>query len=464
MVLRLYNTLLRKKEVFKPIKNRHVGMYTCGPTLYDYPHIGNYRAYIAADLLKRYLKYKGFKIKHVMNLTDVDDKTIRDSQKQKVSLKKFTKKYEKAFMEDIDILNIEKADIFPKATEHIKDMVDVIKILLDKGIAYKGEDGSIYYSVSKFKGYGKLAHIKVKELKAGARIKQDEYTKETASDFALWKSWDKADGDVFWETEIGNGRPGWHIECSTMSTKYLGDHFDIHTGGIDLIFPHHENEIAQAEAVTGKKFVNYWIHNEWLLVAGKKMSKSLGNFYTLRDLLDKGYDAMAIRYILLATHYRQKLNFTFKDLDAAKNSLQRLNDFILRLDETKENKNNKKIPKLIEKTKQDFEKAMDDDIEIPEALAVIFNFIKSVNRLKISKEDAKQIKDLMLEFDYVFGLNLDKIKKEKLPKELMDLIRQREKARKEKDYSKADKIRNQLKKKGIILEDTPQGVRWKKIY
>lgn len=458
-MLKLYNTLSRKKEQFKPIKGKQVGMYTCGPTIYDFAHIGNFRAYVVSDLLKRYLGYKGFKVKHIMNLTDVDDKTIKGSREAGISLSEYTAKYEKAFFEDLDKLNIERADIFPKATEHIDDMVKVIKILLDKGIAYKSKDG-IYYDISKFKGYGKLSHTKIKELKAGARIKADLYAKEQARDFALWKFWDIGDGDVFWETEIGRGRPGWHIECSTMSTKYLGNHFDIHTGGVDLIFPHHENEIAQAEAATGKKFVNYWIHNEWLLVEGKKMSKSLGNFYTLRDLLEKGYDPIAVRYVLLGTHYKQQLNFTFSELEAAKSGLQRLNDFMLRLESAK-GKGNKRIPKLIEKVKRNFEKAMDNDLEISEALAAIFEFVRAVNRLEISKSDAKKVRDVMMGFDSVLGIL--KVKKEKLPKELMDLIKKREQARKKKDYVAADKIREELKARGIILEDTKEGVRWKKV-
>ncbi len=465
-MLKLYNTLTRKKELFKPLKDKKVGMYTCGPTVYNYPHIGNYRAYIAADLLKRYLKYLGYKVKHVMNITDVDDKTIRDSQKQRVSLKQFTEKYTKAFMEDLETLNIQKADIFPKATEHIKEMVNLVKKLLDKGFAYKGDDGSIYYSVSKFKDYGKLAHINIKELKAGARVKQDEYTKETVSDFALWKAYSKEDGNVFWQTSIGKGRPGWHIECSAMSMKYLGKTFDIHTGGIDLIFPHHENEIAQSEAATGKKFVNYWIHNEWLLVNGKKMSKSLGNFYTLRDLLDKGYDPMSIRYVLLATHYRQQLNFTFKELEAAKNTINKLKDFMLRLQEIKSEKKNSDVLKIIIKAKTEFERAMNDDLEISPALAAIFNFMREINKLiannELGRKDAELVYDQMLKFDSVLGLRLDKVEKEELTEEEKKLIEEREIARARKDYAKADEIREILKKKGITLEDTKEGVRWKK--
>ena len=461
-MLKLYNTLTRKKEVFKPIKKLKVGMYTCGPTVYNYPHIGNFRAYITADFLKRYLKYSGYEVNQVMNITDVDDKTIKDSQKQGISLKEFTERYTNEFMRDLDLLNIQKANIFPKATDHIQEMVSIIKKLIDKGIAYKGKDDSIYYSVSKFKNYGKLAHINLKELKEGARVKQDEYTKESASDFALWKKWDKNDGDVFWETEIGKGRPGWHIECSAMSMKYLGSHFDIHTGGTDLVFPHHENEIAQSEAYTGNKFVNYWIHNEWLLVDGKKMSKSLGNFYTLRDLISKGYDPISIKYVLLATHYRQQLNFTFKDVESAKNTLHKIKDFMQRLRKVKGEKKNLLIKTVISKAKTDFEKAMDDDLEISQALAAIFCFIREMNKIDLSKKDAELVYDQMLKFDSVLGLNLDKTEKAEITEEEKQLIKDRETARAEKDFAKADKLRDKLKQKGIVLEDTPQGIRWKK--
>ena len=464
MPLKLYNTLTRKKEVFKPIKDKIVNLYTCGPTIYDYAHIGNFRAYICSDILKRYLKYKGFKVKHIMNITDVDDKTIKGANQQKISLKDYTKKYEKAFFEDIEALNIDKADVFPKATEHIKEMIDLVKKLLKNGIAYKSEDGSIYYDISKFKDYGKLSHTKIKELKEGARVNQDSYEKESANDFALWKAYHEEDGNIFWQTEIGKGRPGWHIECSAMSMKYLGSHFDIHAGGVDLVFPHHENEIAQSEAFTGKKFVNYWFHNEHLLVDGRKMSKSLGNYYTLRDLLTKNYNPKAIRYLLLSTHYRQQLNFTEESVKAAENSIQRLKDFMLKLKEIKSNVKNKEIEKLIQKTKNQFEEAMDDDLNISIALSHIFEFVKETNTLmmenKIGKIDSKKIIKLIDNLDKVLGVLEEK--EEKLSQELKKLIDEREKARKEKDYTKADKIRQQLKEKGIILEDTKEGVRWKK--
>ena len=464
MAFKIFNTMSRKKEVFKPLKEGEVNMYICGPTVYDYPHIGNYRAYVFGDLLNRYLKYLGYKVKFVQNLTDVDDKTIRDSQKEGVSLKEYTEKYIKAFFEDLDTLNILRADVYPKATEHIKEMAALVKILLDKGFAYKGEDECIYYSITKFKDYGKLANLDSEQLKAGAsgRVSADEYGKENVRDFALWKAWTPEDGDVFWETEVGKGRPGWHIECSAMSMKYLGDTFDIHGGGVDLIFPHHQNEIAQAEGATGKQFVRYWVHNEWLLVEGQKMSKSLGNFYILRDILDKGYHPMAIRYLLMSTHYRQQLNFTFKGLEAARNSLQRIWDFMKKLDEVNGKGDPELVDKAINKARNDFETAMNDDLEISNALAVVFEFIKEINIAmdNLSKEDAVKIKDFMKDLDKVLGFIV--VKEEEISEDIQKLVDERETARKAKDFKKADEIRDKLKEMGIVLEDTPQGVRWKR--
>ena len=399
-----------------------------------------------------------------MNITDVDDKTIKGANTEGTSLKEYTQRYEKSFFEDLESLNIDKADKFTRATDNIDEMVKIIKKLLDKKIAYKSEDGSIYYDISKFKDYGKLAHTKIKQLKEGARVKQDSYEKEEAKDFALWKSYDKEDGNIFWETSIGKGRPGWHIECSAMSMKYLGEHFDIHAGGIDLVFPHHENEIAQSEAFSGKKFVNYWFHNEHLLVDGKKMSKSLGNFFTLRDLLNKGFNPIAIRYLLLSANYRVQLNFTEEAVKSSENAIQRLNDFMIKLKEIKDNKDNKNIPKLILKTKKEFDKAMDDDLNISGALAVIFDFAKETNTLmmenNIGKDNAIKIINLMNDFDRILGVLEEK--EEKLSPDLKKLIDEREKARKEKRFDDADRIRNELKVTGIILEDTKDGVRWKK--
>jgi len=463
-MLKLYNSLTRKKEPFKPIKKGNVRLYTCGPTVYSYAHIGNFRAYIFADLLKRYLIYSGYKVKHVMNITDIDDKTIKRSGEQGISLKEFTEKYIEEFFKDIDTLNIQRASIYPKATEHIQDMIKLTKALVKKGYAYE-KLHSVYYAISKFKAYGKLSKVDLSQMKAGARVDLDEYEKAHPGDFTLMKrsKLDELKRGIYYKTEWGNVRPGWHIECSAMSMKYLGKTFDIHTGGIDLIFPHHENEIAQSEAYTGKKFVNYWLHNEHLIVNGKKMSKSSGNFYTLKDLLKKDYDPIAIRYVLLSTHYRQQLNFTFKDLEAAKNTIDKLKDFMQRLQEMDSDKKNPDILNLTLKAKTEFERAMDNDLRISSALAAIFNFVKEINKIKeLSKKDAELVYDQMLKFDSVLGLNLDKAEKKELTQEEKQLIEDRETARAEKDFTKADELRDKLKQKGIILEDTKEGVRWKK--
>ncbi len=460
-MLKLYNTMSRKKEEFKPLKGKNVGLYTCGPTVYNVIHIGNLKSFLSEDILKRYLLYKGFKVKHVRNITDVDDKTIRDSQKEGISLKKFTERYAKVFFEDMESVKVLPADVYPKATEHIKEMVELIAMLLKKGYAYKGEDGSIYYKIKKFKDYGKLAHIDFKTLKAGARVKQDEYEKGEAQDFALWKAWDENDGEVFWKTEIGKGRPGWHIECSAMSMKHLGKSFDIHGGGEDLIFPHHENEIAQSEAATGKIFAKYWIHNAFLRVNGEKMSKSLGNFYTLRDLKD--YNPIAVRYLMISGHYRQPLNFTFEGLRAAQNSLDRLNELIGKLKEP-DGKDSGKIKKAIEKAEKKFEKAMDDDLNTPLGFAALFEFVRECNSLldagKIGKKDAKLALVLLKKLDSVFAV-IDFEQNNEIGKTELKLIKEREKLRAKKKWEEADKIRKNLAKKGIILDDTEKGTKWK---
>ena len=440
-------------------------MYTCGPTVYDYAHIGNFRAFLFEDLLKRWLEYRGYTVMHVMNLTDVDDKTIRGSQKQQVPLKQYTEHYANAFFEDINALNVKPATHYPKATDHIPEMVALVKTLIAKSYAYKSQDGSIYYAINKFKNYGKLSHINVQELQAGARVKTDEYTKEEAQDFALWKAWTPEDGDVFWETELGKGRPGWHIECSAMSMRYLGETFDIHCGGIDNMFPHHENEIAQSEAATGKKFVNYWLHNEHLLVEGHKMSKKLGNFYTLRDLLGKGYDPIAIRYLLLSTHYRAQFNFTFEGLDAAKSAVERLRNFVRRLQGADGKGSHGKVDSAVHVVQTDFDCAMDDDLNISVALGALFDFVRDVNGLLdagvVSKKEADLAAAEMHEFDAVLGVIGDVKQEEALPKEAEDLIRKREEARIAKDWAAADAIRTKLREIGVIVEDTPQGVRWR---
>jgi len=403
----------------------------------------------------------------VMNITDVDDKTIKGSKEEGVPIKEFTERYTKSFMDDLKVLNIEIPDVMPKATEHIADMTALIRKLYKNGYAYKAEDSSTYYSIAKFKDYGKLSGIKKAELKAGARVNNDEYTKDQAEDFALWKAWNPEDGAVFWETEYGKGRPGWHIECSAMSSKYLGETFDIHTGGIDLIFPHHENEIAQSEGANGKRFVNYWLHCEYLVVDGKKMAKSLGNFYTLRDVLSKGYKPMALRYLLLSTHYRGQLNFTFEALASAGEAVEKLRNLAELLKETSEKESSaESCAGEIEKSKKEFDSALEDDLNISGALAALFSFAKEMNRRiaenSLSSADAKQALSVLMKFDSVLGVIGEIKEKEELPEGIMQLINEREEARKRKDYKKSDAIRAELAKKGIMLLDSKDGVKWKR--
>lgn len=464
-MLRFFNTITRKKMRFVSLEKGKVKMYTCGPTVWDYAHIGNFRTYVFQDLLRRWLEYRGFKITQVMNLTDVDDRTIKASRARRVPLNVHTKQYIDAFFEHKRLLNIEEAEYYPRATEHVNEMVEFVNKLLEKGYAYKAEHGSVYYDISRFKDYGKLSRMKLKELKAGARVNVDTYEKEQAWDFALWKAWNEEDGDVFWKTEIGKGRPGWHLECSVISMKYLGETLDIHSGGVDLIFPHHENEIAQSEAVTGKKFVNYWMHGEYLMVEGERMAKHLSNFYTLKDLLDKGYNPRAVRYLLLSTHYRQQLNFTFEGLKAAQSAIERLTIFLQRLSEANGEPTGEELKKLMKTTKKDFEAALDDDLNITKALATLFDFIRDINRMmdkgKVSKSEAETAQDLMMRFDRILAV-MGEVNKELLPKDIENLIQQRETARKAKNWKTADEIRQTLYEMGIILEDTKTGVRWRK--
>jgi len=470
-MLKLFNTLSRKKEAFKPL-GKEVGMYSCGPTVYDYAHLGNFRAYISSDILKRYLKFSGFKIKHIMNLTDVDDKTIRRSQEEKITLRELTDKYSRLFFEDLRALKIESADIYPKATEHINEMVTLINKLIAKGYAYLTSDG-IYYKISKFRDYGKLAHTKIKELKK-SRIKQDQYEKEEAQDFALWKAHSPEDGDVFWNAEfiidgkkqVVKGRPGWHIECSAMSMKYLGESFDIHSGGLDLIFPHHENEIAQSEAATGKKFVKYWLHNGWLLVNGKKMSKSLGNFFTLRDILKKGYDSRAVRLELMSTHYRKELDFSFNSLNSSVERIKRIDNFMDRLSHITEEEGTKIVEKMLPDYKDRIINAMDDDLNTPKAIDEFFTFIREVNTLidknEISESQSLKILEFLKEIDKIFSIFPEK-NEVKIPADIQKLIKEREEARRNKKFARADELRDKLRDKGYIVEDSPEGPRIKKV-
>lgn len=462
MALRFKNSFTRVKEEFKPIDEGKVRMYTCGPTVYGFAHIGNFRAYMFEDLLRRYLKYKGYDVTQVMNLTDIDDKTIRNSQAEGVPLKEYTDRFVKAFFEDLDNLGIERAEHYPAATDHIPEMVVIIKKLIENGLAYEVE-GNYYFKISAFPAYGKLANLDMDGLKAGARVAADEYEKDSVSDFALWKAWDEADGDVFWETELGKGRPGWHIECSAMSTKFLGNHFDIHTGGVDNMFPHHENEIAQTEGATGEKFVDYWLHCEYLIVDGRKMSKSLGNYYTLRDVLKKGYSSVAVRYLLMATHYRQQLNFTFDGLDAAAKALERYNDFVNNLADYAGSEAGGKADEYLQKAATAFEDSLDDDLNISGALGAVFDFIRDINRLKADNQLTTVERDRALETIRRFDTVLNFMQKtEAVDDEVEALIQQRQEARKAKDFALSDKIRDDLLAQGIILEDTPQGVRYKR--
>jgi cysteinyl-tRNA synthetase len=462
--LYFFNTLSREKERFTPLTNGKVHMYTCGPTVYDYAHIGNFRAFIFEDLLKRWLEYQGYEVFHVMNITDVDDKTIKRSQEQKVSLKKFTNFYTEAFFKDIKTLNIKPANCYPKATEHIPEMVNLIKNLLVKGYAYKSKEKSVYYSIKKFEKYGKLSNLKINKLKMGSRVKLDEYEKDQAQDFVLWKAWVPDDGEVYWETELGKGRPGWHVECSAMSMKYLGNTFDIHCGGVDNVFPHHENEIAQSEASTGRRFVSYWLHNEHLLVEGRKMSKKHGNYYTLRDLIQKNIDPIAIRFLLLSTHYRAQFNFTFEGLESAKGAIERLRNFLRRIQEADGQSSGEKVEELINIVETKFCDALNNDLNVSVMLAVLFDFVREINNFldknKINKKTAKKIIEIMKRFDSVLGVIGKVDPKVFLSNKAEILIKQREEARKNKNWNKSDEIRQKLKRMGILVEDTPNGVKW----
>ena len=462
MSLKFYNTLTRKEEVFKPIKKGRVLMYTCGPTVYGTPHIGNYRSFIVADLIRRYLEFKGFKVKHVMNITDIDDKTIRDSGKEDVSLKDFTEKYTKIFFEDLQTLNIEPVEHYPRATESIEAMIDIISNLDKKGITYE-KDGSIYFSIEKYHRYGRLSNVTSMDIKIGARYDADEYTKEDVRDFALWKA--PKENEPYWETPFGKGRPGWHIECSAMVRKIFDNTIDIHTGGVDLIFPHHENEIAQSEAAYDEPFARYWIHIEHLLVEGSKMSKSLGNFYTLRDLLDRGYSPRSIRYLLLTAHYRKQLNFTFDGLNQASQALLRIDNLIARLNDIqKDTPSNEKVIARCNDFLTAFIQTVDDDLNIAGGMGVFFDFVRDINTLidsnELSIRDTHHILDILKKLDTVFGFiyfpENTRINKE----EIEALIEERNKERREKNFAKADAIRDALLQKGIIIQDTKEGTRW----
>ncbi|OGF64528.1 MAG: cysteine--tRNA ligase [Candidatus Fischerbacteria bacterium RBG_13_37_8] len=463
-MLYLFNTLTRQKEKFVPLSEGEVKIYTCGPTVYDRVHIGNLRTFMFEDILRRYLQYKGFKVIQTMNITDIDDKTIKGALASGKSLKEYTQHYTQLFFIDIDTLHIEHAEFYPHATDHIDEMIVLIKKLLDHNLAYESK-GSIYYRISAFPDYGKLSHLESKELIDGFRIDSDEYEKESMKDFALWKI--SKEGEPSWETEIGKGRPGWHIECSVMAMKYLGETFDIHAGGVDLIFPHHENEIAQSEGATGKQFVRYWLHSEHLIVDSEKMSKSKGNFYTATDIIEKGTDPLTLRFLLMSVHYRKQLNFTSSSLVQAREAVERLKNFALRLttEHFREGHSAEKIISLCQNAKLHFEEAMDDDLNISLALASVFELVRHCNIIadanELTKGDATLILNYLAQFDKVFGIIF--IEKQEIPEqEILALIEERIQARKDKQYKKADELRDYLLMKGIILEDTKTSTRWKR--
>lgn len=473
MSLKFFNTETREKEVFKPLIPGVVSMYTCGPTVYDFAHIGNFRTYIFEDILRRTLKFFDYKVTQVMNLTDVDDKTIRGAIAKKVSLDDYTKPFKDAFFEDLKTLQIEPAEKYPEATHYIEEMIRLIQILLDKKIAYVGGDGSVYYSIVRFENYGRLSHLNLDELQAGAskRVANDEYEKETVADFVLWKIYDpERDGGIYWESPFGKGRPGWHLECSAMAMSILGKTIDIHVGGVDNIFPHHENEIAQSEACTGECFVKLWMHSEHLLVDHKKMSKSLGNFYTLRNLLERGYTGLQVRYLLLQTHYRTQLNFTFTGLDGANAALSRLHDFAKRIEEGKKSAQSKevrvKIHDLVNNTLKLFSDSLADDLNVSASLAALFDFIREGNTLfdknDISVEELQLMEDLLKKVDTVLGVIYAGAVEEAIPEDLQALLQEREKARREKNWAVSDQIRKTITERGYVIEDTPTAVRLKK--
>jgi len=464
-MLRINNTLSGQVEEFQPLVDGEARFYYCGPTVWDYGHIGNFRSAIAADVMRRYLKFKGFRVTSVMNLTDVDDRIITQAQKAGLSIDDYTAKYIDAFWEDFDALGCERPDVAPRATQHIPEMADLVEKLEQRGHAYRSED-SIYYRISSFPNYGKLSKINLAGNIAGGsdRVDTDKYDKEDARDFALWKATES--DEPGWETQIGRGRPGWHLECSAMSMKYLGETFDMHLGGIDLVFPHHENEIAQSEGATGRQFVRYWYHFEHLKVEGETMSKSKGNYYTFRDVAAKGFSAAAVRYFLLSVPFRKQLNFTFDALQGAEKTVESLRDFRARLEEAKTDLGrNDKVQNATEQALKDFEAGMDDDLNTSVALAAIHELTRVVNPVlakgKLLEDNKRGLIAAIERFDSVLNI-FGKPQRELLDEEIQALIDERQEARRRRDFARADEIRDELAERGIVLEDTKDGVRWKK--
>ncbi len=494
MAIELFNTLSGKVEEFRPLEDNLVRMYACGPTVYDYGHIGNFRTFIVVDTLRRFLKQSGFGLKHVMNITDVDDKIIRNAARDGVTVQEYTAKYKKAFLEDADSLNIQHPEMLVNATDHIQEMAHFIAVLRDKGYAYQTEDGSYYFRIAKFPEYGKLSKKDFSGMEDGARVDVDEYEKDNARDFALWKA--PKPGEAQWNTEIGPGRPGWHIECSLMSMKYLGESFDIHAGGEDLIFPHHENEIAQSEAKTGKPFAHFWVHSRFLLVEGEKMSKKLGNFYTVRDLVLMGHKPSSLRFLLMSVPFRKQLNFTFDGLTQAANSVERLRNFKRRLETTQWPEGaNPKVAEMAVKTSEEMTAALSDDLNTARALGAMFDLVRDVNAAAdagdVRKNDVAHVLKALAQFEEIFAVLQDddagKVRAivewaqsqdlsdkispaaAELAKaaalsdaEVEGLVAEHSQARKARNFTRSDEIRNQLAEQGIILENTKDGARWKR--
>jgi cysteinyl-tRNA synthetase len=472
MGLKLFNTLSRSIQEFVPQSPPKVGMYCCGPTVYDFAHIGNWRTFVFGDLVRRCLEFKNFQVTHVMNITDVEDKIIRNVRTLKTPLREFTGKYEAAFLEDMKTLNCREPHQKPRATDFIAEIISLIEQLLARGFAYKAPDGSVYFSIEKYRAagatYGKLLKLNFEELRTGERVKSDEYAKEAVADFALWKARVADDGEVFWPSPFGEGRPGWHIECSAMSMKLLGPGFDLHLGGEDLIFPHHEDEIAQSEGATGQPFVKYWLHGAHLLVEGKKMSKSLGNFFTLRDLLAKGFTGREVRSLLLSAHYRETFNFTMDGLQGSKNALARIDVCIGKLREIAGTTNLSTTVSLDDfntSTLQSFNDALDDDLNVSAAWAVVFEWVSEMNRRivanSLSASDAAAALATWEKMDSVLGVGTKS--EVEIPAGISALLEARQAARKEKNFKRSDEIRAELQAKGWAIEDTSKGPKLKKI-
>lgn len=463
-MLKFTNTFTGKMEEFRPLEDNQVRMYTCGPTVYDYAHIGNFRTYVYEDILHRWLKFKGYRVTHVMNITDIDDKTIRNSKATEVSqLRDYTDRFTEAFFEDCQALSIERPDQVVNATNHISDMVRLIQQLLAKGHAYE-KDGSYYFKISSFPRYGQLAKLNFDGMKVGASVDVDEYEKEDLRDFALWKA--RKEGEPYWDTPLGKGRPGWHIECSAMSMRYLGTPFDIHCGAVDNIFPHHENEIAQSECATGKPFVKVWLHGEHLIVNGEKMSKSKGNFFTLRDLLAKGLPPRALRYTLASVPYRKQLNFTFESIQQSQSAIERLEDFHLRVERDRlSNGLHEPMEEAVQAAREKFVAGLDEDLNTAQALAAVFELVHRGNMAlaqgNLRAGNRPSILSLFDDFQKIFAV-LKEPSSQILDAEVESLMSERQQARRDRNFKRADEIRDELLARGIVLEDTKDGVRWKR--